>query len=155
MQTGVILLKNFKNELYIRNLYIRASQTVMDQNMKTVRQYINHINLVNCLKNILKHSGRDEITICDCHDVFFDMLCKKVLASKHKNDIAVCVANPCYSGFVICQMYIPRTESVFINKISTQNRCKDIQLYTTDLQLKTAHNTLIAQKLYQNSKKQQ
>lgn len=148
-------MKGFKRELYIKNMYAAAAQSVMEQNLKIARQYINRSRVVDYLKTVLKHHDKDKIVLQDCHGAFFDMLCRRVLLSKHCDDIAVCVINPCYSSMVICQMYIPRTESVFLNRFYEESGCKDNLLYTIDLCQKTAHNTLICNKLYQKSKKQQ
>ena len=135
---------NSKRYYSPKYLYFNAGKSIMDNSFAYSRHYLNYKRMKVIYDNILLSPADNKIFIEDNNGAFFDTLCRRLLHEQLLNRDAIIILDPHFSSEVICQLIIPSQNLHIINNYAINTVCKDTQLYTNNICVKSRHNTLIS-----------
>ena len=135
---------NSKRYYFPKYLYFNAGKSIMDNSFAYSRHYLNYKRMKVIYDNILISPADNKIFIEDNNGAFFDTLCRRLLNEQLLNKDVIIVFDPHFSSEVVCQLIIPYKNLHIINNSTTSTVCKDTQLYTNNICVKSRQNILIS-----------
>ncbi len=143
------MIKDINNKLYLKQTYFNAGKILMQKNLKYLKKYINYHIIDNYIYKIERVTSNYTLYINDKENVFFDVLCRKLIISTFLGETVFLTMSPHYTSDVIICLYVPEKNILILN---TEKKDKEY-FYNIKTDKNINNNFILADNFFEKSQK--